>query len=868
MNSAVSALPVDPVDPIAPVAPSGGEVPEHLLALPGGIWALWRTLVLRGAGFPARQVLRLAAPASAEAADRVLRCEEELEAARVGALQAVHDALDRLRRDGLWEDKELRKPLMKSMQALTEGKLPREVADASCTASFAILRARWAELEAAREGFTEIHQREVARVSGEIAEIAREDLFREAVLWQNRHAVETALDELTAKPAAAARTSKRRQHEEVAASYLQRYCTKNDTIGFFGPVAFASVVDDGGAISVHCGPGLLQQRSVYFETWCIEALAQKVGSNPAVRPWLAPRVKSSFYLEGRVLHRPFGKPLVLPPTQAGLLARCDGQRTASEIARLLIADPGVPLQTEREVYRLLDDLCRTRVVTWALKVPPDLHPDQTLATLLARIEDQTLREEALAALAELQQARDRVALAAGNSPALDLALREMESTFTRLTGAEPRQRQGETYAARGLLYEDCRRDLEVRFGTALTSRLGPPLRLILDSARWVAGELMRRFEPQLRELHAQLSRQTGTDAVDCHTLFTTGLSTVFFHKNRQEVLDEIERDLQARWARVLGPVPAGTRRVRFIVPELEDRFTEAFADVGPLWSFAHYFSPDVMIAAESEAAFQRGNFELVLGEIHSGNTLLWSCFLSQHPVPEQVERMLELDVAGRTVVVPQNFQQGWPRRVNQGVFLPDWHMFQYADELPSTSEAHLLPVGAVVVEETAEGLRATTRDGRVSFDPTDLFASYLLRDCTELIGGILTPARHMPRLTLGDVIVSRERWAFTAGELDFAEIQEPRERFLALRRWARALGMPRFCFFKVATERKPCYLDFDSPISGDLFAKFLRGARKTGPEVKVSVSEMAPGLDRIWLRDGAENLYTCELRLAALERRM
>lgn len=840
--------------------------PEHLVALPGGTWALWRTLVLRGAGFPARQVLRLAAPAAAEAADRVLRLEEMLEAHRAAALQAVHAALDELRRDGLWSDMKLRRPLMKAMQALTGGKLPRDIPAPSCAPAFETLRATWTELDAARAEFARIHPAEVARVGEEIADIAQEDLFREAVLWQNRHAVETALDELAGKPASSpARTSRRRQHEELVASYLQRYCTKNDTIGFFGPVAFSSLLDAGDTIAVRCGAGLVEQRSVYFESWCIDALAEALGRNPALRPWVAPRLKSSFHLEGRILHRPFGKPLVLPEAQACLIARCDGRRTARDLARDLVADPAVPLAADEEVYRLIEELCKSRVLIWALQVPRGLHPDQRLAELLARIEPEPLRVEAMAALEELQRARDRVALAAGDPPALDLALRDLESTFTRLTGAAPRHRQGQTYAARGLVYEDCRRDTEVTFGPELAHRMGPPLTLMLRSARWIAGELTRRLDVQLRALHAQLRRHTGADAVDCYAFFTSALSGIFFHRERKDTLAEIERELQARWARVLGPLPAEARRARFSVRELEDRFAAAFADVSPAWTLAHYFSPDVMVAAESEAALRDGDFEVVLGEVHSGNTLLWSCFISQHPAPEQISRILELDTASSTVVVPQLLQQSLPRRVTQGLSLPAWHHFQFADDLPVGPETRPLPAGALVIEETVGGLRARTRDGRLSFDPMDLFGAYLSTECSGLIGAILEPARHVPRVTFDDVVIARERWHFAAGELDFAEVQDPEDRFLALRRWARSLGLPRFCFFKVEIERKPCYLDLDSPISGDIFARFVRAARKAGSEVRVSISEMAPRLDQIWLRDGKENLYTCELRLAALD---
>ncbi|HEV7955816.1 MAG TPA: hypothetical protein VGP10_01525, partial [Marisediminicola sp.] len=45
----------------------------------------------------------------------------------------------------------------------------------------------------------------------------------------------------------------------------------------------------------------------------------------------------------------------------------------------------------------------------------------------------------------------------------------------------------------------------------------------------------------------------------------------------------------------------------------------------------------------------------------------------------------------------------------------------------------------------------------------------------------------------------------------------------------------------------------------DMFVRFAAGARK------VSISEMYPGPDGLWLRDGEGNAYTSELRCIAVD---
>jgi hypothetical protein len=101
--------------------------------------------------------------------------------------------------------------------------------------------------------------------------VACDPLFRTAVTWQNRAAMRNAVAKIAA--GAAAPGSRQRQREEVVASYWQRYCAKNDTIGFFGPLAWGSAADDGPAIHASCGQ-LVSQSTVHFEAWAMQALAE------------------------------------------------------------------------------------------------------------------------------------------------------------------------------------------------------------------------------------------------------------------------------------------------------------------------------------------------------------------------------------------------------------------------------------------------------------------------------------------------------------------------------------------------------------------------------------------------------------------
>lgn len=65
--------------------------------------------------------------------------------------------------------------------------------------------------------------------------------------------------------------------------------------------------------------------------------------------------------------------------------------------------------------------------------------------------------------------------------------------------------------------------------------------------------------------------------------------------------------------------------------------------------------------------------------------------------------------------------------------------------------------------------------------------------------------------------------------------------------------MPRWVFIKSDQEPKPVLVDFENPLAVDLLNKQARQA------TRLTVSEMRPSPDELWLRDD-RGTFTCELR--------
>jgi hypothetical protein len=122
------------------------------------------------------------------------------------------------------------------------------------------------------------------------------------------------------------------------------------------------------------------------------------------------------------------------------------------------------------------------------------------------------------------------------------------------------------------------------------------------------------------------------------------------------------------------------------------------------------------------------------------------------------------------------------------------------------------------------------------------------------------------RVTVDCLVIHREAWGLAPAEIPFAYQKTEADRFVAAWRWARAQGMPRYAFVKAPVEIKPFYVDFDSPIYVEIFAKTVRRTGEANlAEPLITVTEMLPEHRALWLQDAEGQRYTSEFRFAALD---
>lgn len=828
---------------------------EHLVRLPGDEFSVWREGLLRGAGFPAAWVLEIADLDAASAAEHVFAAQAYADAEQERLVQMLEE------RAGATEG-EAHHRVVKALRRVRKGRMPAPAqVDVSAWAA-----AREAAAHA-RRTFDECYADAHERVRPRLCKLIGDERFRRALAWQNRHALHHAIDKLLG--ATGIHDASTRKREALAAGYLQRYCTKNESIGFFGPMGWAAIDPGEASLALGHGDELIAAQHVYFEGWAIAALAARLGEDRRLRPWLRPRRLPLVGLHESAAYLPFSqKPIPLGAAEARLLAACDGTRTASRLAAELSGFPG--LQSREEVFELIDRLCSKGLAVWKLEVPLDMRPERHLRECLNEIADKELRGASLARLDRLEGARDAVSKTA-DVRGLESALAQLDATFSEVADERATRLEGKIYAGRTLVYHEALRADRVTLGRAILDAAGPVLSLLMRSARWFTHEMARTYRKELVKLHQELAMQTGESEVPYLRLWLAAQALFLLRPSARAAapahLQELMDRLQERWGQVLGHPDAGARRIVYRCDELRPVVDEIFDAPGPGWSSARYSTPDLMIDAASADAVARGEFELVLGEFNmASHTFLNRTAIAHHPSPDALLAMLDRDHEEPLVcpIVPSDM---YPYRVHPYVVNENGYELVWAPEMPGHERGKPLLAGELVVAPHGDGLVVRTRDGSTSLGILEVFGMAFSATCDHCFS-LMPRGSHWPQIKFDRVVVQREGWRVPVAELAFAHVRDRAEQFLALRSWARARGIPRWFFVMAPSEEKPVYVDLDSPLFVDLLCKLIRGSSERDMDAHISVSEMLPAHGGMWLSDRHGNHYASELRLALVDPRL
>jgi Lantibiotic dehydratase, N terminus len=714
---------------------------------------------------------------------------------------------------------------------------------------------------AARAGYEKAFADAARRLSLAVADVHADPVFQEALTWQNPVLAQFLLDHDPGPGPGGERRSKQRQRELVIANYLQRYCLKNDTIGFFGPVGWARADPGAAGLVVVPGEQLIARRGTYFEVWAIDKVAAAIAQRGRAQGWLRPRRTRSVFLDGNVLHRPHRKPVVLTDAELTVLLACDGSTTISEVLQAA----GTP-----DARGLLTRLAELGALRMDLEGPVHAWPERLLRDQLELIADPAARAAALEPVEQMVTARDAVAASAGDAAGLAQALAGLAETFEQVTGSASTRRPGQNYAGRTLVYQDAMRDVRVELGAPVMGALAGPLGLVLDSARWLVNDITARYRVLFADLVDHELDRSGGAPVPLQRFLTAASPYLLLPTSRTltDLAAEGVAELQRRWGELLGP-PQSASRHQVSADAISARAARLFPGHPVAWSGARQHSPDIMIAAASPGDVDRGNFLLVLGEIHlATNTMASRCFVEQHPDPARLIAAEQADHGGRRIApIMAKDHPAVTSRTSPPPALPVTDQIYWSsavtDSLDPPEPSTVLPVAAMNVTRRGEELVVKLMPSGAELDFFEVIG--------EMMGEVVInafqpapPAVHRPRITIDRFVLSREQWVFQVADSAWAFATDEQERFYLARRWQQDHQLPERVFYRVPVEAKPVAADFRSIVLMNMFAKHIRRTQAAG-QAEFTVSEMLPDLDQLWLTDRHGRHYSSELRIVAVD---
>ncbi|HIW62943.1 MAG TPA: SDR family NAD(P)-dependent oxidoreductase [Candidatus Stackebrandtia excrementipullorum] len=704
--------------------------------------------------------------------------------------------------------------------------------------------------------FDAAFERAATRMTATLRDNAADPRFREAVGWQNPKLISTCLDKVVrGEP----RNVRGRNHEATVAAYSQRYGLKNDTIGFFGPVGWGEWgpgTEHGISWAENATVG--GRRVTYHECWAIDAIAETFCADPAARPFLVPRLSGAVSVTGRLVR---GGPSLrfLNERERAVVDVSDGDRDLRTIAGLLAWGVHAELGDLDRLWTVVSHLVDTEVLEWTWLGPIEARPERRLRARLELIADPKVRTDLLGRLDEYLQYGAAVHDAEGDVERLGQAFDDLGKAFEHITGREASRRDGQNYAGRTLVYQDMRSEVNVVADELLRKHM-EPLGTVLDSANWLTDQVAERY----RRLFGDLFDGEAEDGrLPLSALLSRATPHLYLTvRDVPALVKDARAELQQRWTRIHGAYDGGPD-VTLPLEEVRERALREFGPPGePAWPTAYCHSPDMMVAGNGDD-LSTGRSRVVLGELHVAvNTLESRVFVEQSGDADAMVRAAELSSNGTRYYAVAAKKWPWvTSRLSPPTALLSPRFRYWSLHAPSIeAPGGCTPAADLSVTRVNGELRVLQGDGE-DYGPLIHVVGELLAASVANAFSVAPPWRRRPRITVGGLVLARRGWTFDASDIRWADINDERTRFVEMRRWRRAEGIPERAFYKVPIDDKPLYVDGSSIVFVNTLAKAIRQtAAKNGT---VTFTEMLPDEGELWLERGGR-LHTGEFRFVAV----
>lgn len=697
---------------------------------------------------------------------------------------------------------------------------------------------------------TEIFDAELLEKRKLLWEVFDDQLFLEAIFLNSPKAYQQIVKYLK-KPweKRQIRTDRIYQKERTLAKYLQRFCSKNETSSFFGPTYFCTYNPEEKTKYSLNSEQPLAEREVFIAYWVVNQIMERMFEDKNLLPYHRIRVHRYAYLNnGKVTRMDSLEEVEVNSIEKTILEMGERKKRIHEVVTEI--EDQTPELTPNQILKILFSMIKRSLIQYEFNIPSSLfHPIQVLREKLIEEYPEELVSNYLNWCDQLEDMRlkFRDADLVKRVQLLEKA-KELHHTLDL-----NRDKKGQFYADRHIFWEDAKRNFEFfnigeEIGDIIHSDLELAITLYAVNSyvnriinyrcfrRWYKESFPEKQNVHIYEVLQKLVTDNGylkSDSVDEE-----------FEK-MQEKLFEFRNDL-------VNLIPEDYSFGTTV--EIEKEKIMEICDTYLNGSTPALSTVDYLISAESLEEVQKGNLELVVGELHPGMGVVgvYSYFASEK------ERLVTeiMQLFGKHIS-EYHLIQGVSRHKNKTssntkLPIPDLEItgISAQEDCLQIKDLYLYEDGEILSLTDLQGNRYKILE-RVKIAVLDLFAMHSFGQKS-----LLSNRKFSPRVKVGKLILQRNRWQLTKDEIFVNEKTYDHSTvdiFIEAVRAKQSYKMPDYVFFKSESQSKPIMLDFKNYFFIEiLYAQSLI-------DDCFNISEMLPDPDHLWLKD-QRGSFTSEIR--------
>ena len=639
----------------------------------------------------------------------------------------------------------------------------------------------------------------------------------------------------------------------ILVRYLARMSARSTPFGLFASCGVGRVGAGETSLSMEVSEIVRRTRlDMQYLTDLVSALEREPELRAALRFWPS----SGLYRIGDRLHHAEaelrGEPRVrafrLVSVDAGgavslaLEAAKSGARPDEIVSSLREADPGIGAAAARA---FVDELIDSQILVSELAPPiTGAKPIDHVIDVLSRCAPSHVARSAL------EKARAGIAAIDAKGIGQDRRLYDdVTQTLETLPAPVDRARLFQVDLARNVMASNLGSDViaSIEQGVALLRRIAAPT----DSGDLAAfaAAFHARYETREIPLCEALDEETGIGFGRASSPPTDLLEGLSFEK--EGAGGRVRWERRERWlaTRVVELARAGSTRW-----ELDEE------DVAALETQGEVASPDSLsvvatIAAESDDALRRGDYQLQIHGSEGGVTMLGRFCHDDVELSQRVRKHLEREESLTPDTVFAEIVHQPEGRIGNILCRPVLRAYEIPYLASSgVDAAHRLPIDDLLVSVDEGRVRLRSRrlgrwvEPRMTnaHNPESISLGIYRFLCAlrapqadafpEWHWGALRDLPHLPRVSRGRIILSLERWRLHERDLRALERLEGASRYRHLARLRERLGLPRWVALVDGDNVLP--VDLDNVLSCESFVELVR------ERSSVVLTEVFPSEDR------------------------